>query len=418
MHNQAAIAAGTGRRALLAGMGGVGLATLAPREARAAAAASDLEQWLNYRRRFVTAEGRVLDTGNGGISHSEGQGYGLLLSEAFDDRASFDRLLDWTRRTLLRPEGLHAWRFRPAAGTSWPVAGVDDFNNASDGDIYIAWALLRAADRWNSPDYARMGLQLSQAISRHLLLEVQGRMLLLPGANGFMADRRVVLNPSYYAFPALHALGHASGDQRFQRVIQDGVALLRTARYGRWGLPADWLEVSATENNTPQPARSRPQRFSYDAVRVPLHLAWAGLGEEPAVEATRVFWTEAGGGLPPAWTDLRTGALGPERASGGVMAIARLAQQSRRGRPAVESLPVLAPNLDYYASSLTLLARLAAQEAPPPGMALLAPRSMAQVIQGPPAIGGAEKAAAAPKQEPVSFGRGVVRRMAGLLGAG
>ena len=36
--------------------------------------------WAAYRDRFVLADGRVVDDGNGGISHSEGQGYGLLLA--------------------------------------------------------------------------------------------------------------------------------------------------------------------------------------------------------------------------------------------------------------------------------------------------------------------------------------------------
>jgi endo-1,4-beta-D-glucanase Y len=38
------------------------------------------EDWAAYRDRFVMADGRVVDDANGGISHSESQGYGLLLA--------------------------------------------------------------------------------------------------------------------------------------------------------------------------------------------------------------------------------------------------------------------------------------------------------------------------------------------------
>ncbi|MEG9529489.1 MAG: glycosyl hydrolase family 8, partial [Hyphomicrobiales bacterium] len=42
--------------------------------------------WRAYRSRFITDQGRVVDTANGQISHSEGQGYGMLLAVAAGDR--------------------------------------------------------------------------------------------------------------------------------------------------------------------------------------------------------------------------------------------------------------------------------------------------------------------------------------------
>ncbi len=395
-----------GRRALLAGLGGTALAAAFPGQARAAAVASDQAQWLEFRHRFITADGRVVDTGNRNISHSEGQGYGLLLAEAFADRPTFDKLLGWTRATLLRPEGLHAWRFRPGG------VGVDDQNNATDGDLYIGWALLRAAQRWGQGEYGQMGLALGQAIGQRLVLQVHGRTLLLPGGQGFAGANKVLVNPSYYAFPALKAFGQASGDPVWQRLTDDGVKLLRQARYGRWGLPADWVELPRGESADPVMAEGRPTRFSYDAVRVPLHLAWAGLTEEPALDAATRFWAETGRDAPPAWTDLRTGQLGAELASSGMVAIAAVSAESRRGRVTSETLPKVAQARDYYSAALTLLARLAANEAPPPGMA---PLPLAPL---PPAMAASpEKPAIVAKPQAVSFGQGLVRGAAALLGA-
>jgi endoglucanase len=48
----------------------------------------------------VTEAGRVVDTAKGLISHSEGQGYGLLLAVAAGDRSTFDRIWGWTRANL------------------------------------------------------------------------------------------------------------------------------------------------------------------------------------------------------------------------------------------------------------------------------------------------------------------------------
>jgi endoglucanase len=76
------------------------------------ARATDQQEWEEFKQRYVTPAGRVVDTGNHRISHSEGQGWGLLFAVTFDDRACFDRMLDWTAHALHRPhDSLHAWRF-------------------------------------------------------------------------------------------------------------------------------------------------------------------------------------------------------------------------------------------------------------------------------------------------------------------
>jgi hypothetical protein len=57
-----------------------------------AGALSDLDAWRSYKRRFLSDQGRVIDTANGGISHSEGQGYGMLLAVAASDHETFDAI--------------------------------------------------------------------------------------------------------------------------------------------------------------------------------------------------------------------------------------------------------------------------------------------------------------------------------------
>src|SRR5690606_25275712 len=49
------------------------------------AAASTDTLWTDFRTRFIADDGRVVDTGSGGVSHSEGQGWSMLFAEANDD---------------------------------------------------------------------------------------------------------------------------------------------------------------------------------------------------------------------------------------------------------------------------------------------------------------------------------------------
>jgi endoglucanase len=315
-------------------------------------AAASTEAWTRFRDRFVTADGRVLDTGNGGVSHSEGQGWGLLLAVAFDDRATFRLLHGWTRRMLARPsDALSAWRYRPGH-----VPPVDDPNNATDGDLYIAWALARAGRRWGDPALTAAAATIARDLLRLLTREVAGGrwLVLLPGVAGFEDARRTVLNPSYMVFPAYGALDQVLPDPRWARLTADGLSLLRHARFGRWGLPPDWLAVGRGDGAL-APAEGWPPRFSFDAVRVPLLLAWAGRRQEPAAQAALRFWTDPSFAAPPAWADLRTDAVAGYPASGGVAAIASLVA----GRPFVAAL---APSDDYYASALKMLAGVAVND--------------------------------------------------------
>ena len=342
------------RRAMLATMAGTGIA---PFGRSAVALTTDLyrQEWAAFQARFLAPEGRVVDSGNAGVSHSEGQGWGLLFSVRADDRPGFERLLGWTRRVLRRPrDELHAWRFEPHAAI--PVA---DVNNATDGDLCIAWALLEAGERWGVADYSALGTAIGRDILRLLVRRAGRYSVLLPGARGFDRTEATILNPSYYVFPAFAALARAVPDPAWIRVAADGLVLLRSGRFGRWGLPPDWMALSKADGKLSLPSRW-PPRFSYDAVRVPLYLAWAGLTSEPALGHARSFWTDPRHGYMPAWADLTNDTISPYAASSGVMAISRLATAQRSTALAMAgSLPSVAQASDYYAAALGLLVRAA-----------------------------------------------------------
>ena len=98
--------------------------------------------WDTFKQGFVEADGRVVDTGQARISHSEGQGFAMVFATHYDDRPTFERLWQWTQRNLqVRDDALLAWRWESQRG-------VTDRNNATDGDLLVAWALVRASEKW------------------------------------------------------------------------------------------------------------------------------------------------------------------------------------------------------------------------------------------------------------------------------
>src|SRR5260370_10579400 len=249
--------------ALVAGFSSVSAAG-AP--ARAALMA---DGWRQYRERFVTAEGSVVDNANGGISHSEGQGYAMLIAERLDDRPTFETIWRWTQSNLLvRGDGLAAWRWSPE------TPHVADHNNATDGDLLIAWALAEASDRWHVSEYRSSARQIVEALAANVVISSRFGPILLPASTGFAGKDQPdapVVNLSYWIFPAFKRLRAVSDAIDWDALTATGKSLIKLSRFGPRRLPGDWISLAAAQ---PAPAPSFPAVFGYDAVRIPFYLAW------------------------------------------------------------------------------------------------------------------------------------------------
>jgi endoglucanase len=294
--------------------------------------------WPQFKRSFVTDDGRVLD--DDGSTHSEGLGTALLACAAVADGDTFARIHRHAR-TLQRDDGLTSWRVQ-AGGR------VIDVNNATDGDLYIGWALARAARAFGAPAYAQEARRIARAVRAYCVRASRHGAVLVPGRDGFNRATYVVANPSYWVLPAFDALAAVDPHPQWKALIDTALALLARARFGQHGLTADWIEI----DDAVRPWRERPARFGYEAIRVPLFLYWSEQFAHPQLAA---FVRYAAAPAFPAWTALDGDAQSAERAPAGFEAIARLA----RALPGVTTARLPGLNSSYYSSSLTLLAALA-----------------------------------------------------------
>ena len=198
-----------------------------------------------------------------------------------------------------RDDALLAWKWDPKTGS------VVDTNNATDADLLVTWALLRAAQRWEAPDYRDEAVTMARDIRTYLVVPATIGPVLLPGASGFVHEGAVTINPSYWIFPALTELGRIDPEGPWADVRQTGLVLLDVARFGSQALPADWVVMS----DPPLPSPLFPHRFGFEAIRIPLYASWDGLTQHPALQSLATFWARDAN--PPAWVDLDNGSHAP-----------------------------------------------------------------------------------------------------------
>ncbi|PTA90708.1 endoglucanase [Kosakonia sp. H7A] len=304
--------------------------------------------WDSYKARFLMPDGRVVDTGNKSVSHTEGQGYAMLMAVASDDRAAFDSMWNWTNKTLRNKDnGLFFWRYNPVEAD--PVA---DKNDATDGDVLLAWALLKAGERWNVPAYTSASDAITQAVLKHTVVSYAGYRVMLPGANGFNLNTYVNLNPAYFIFPAWQDFAKRSHQVVWRDLIADGQKLLGKMRFGKAQLPTDWVSLAA--DGKLSPAKEWPPRMSYDAIRIPLYISWQD-PQSALLMPWRSWWQGFSRNQTPAWVNVATNETAPYMMNDGLLAVRDLTL----GEPLAE--PQITAQDDYYSASLKMLVWLAQQ---------------------------------------------------------
>lgn len=304
------------------------------------------QAWETYKARFMMADGRIIDTGNNSVSHTEGQGFAMMMAVRNNDRESFDKIWRWTEKNLKNPENsLFYWRYNPVAANP-----VTDKNNATDGDTFIAWSLLKGGTLWHDDGYLKSSDAIVKALVEHNVIRFSGYQVMLPGAKGFNLNSYVNLNPSYFIFPAWQDFANRTHLVVWKDLISDGQKLLLKMRFGNAQLPADWVSLYADGHVAP--AKEWPARFSYDAIRVPLYVKWFAPTSN-LLDPYKAYWARFTPDQTPAWVNVATNDPAPYKMEGGLLAV----RNSVLGQlPAGE--PQITAQEDYYSASLKMLVEL------------------------------------------------------------
>lgn len=319
--------------------------------------AAHATDWAAYQRRFVAADGRVRDPNQNSISHSEGQGYGLLLAWMNADRSAFDRVFKWTTDNLqVRRDALLAWSWGRRPNGAWNVI---DYNNASDGDILIAFALLKAAQRWDHAPYREAALRIVRDIRAQLGLTVNGYHLIAAAYFGFNNESGHSFNTGYLVLPAFDEFARVDDEAFWKRVLRDSQRLLDNSLFSRLKLPADWVVLS---DGRTMVDRTRSPFFGYEAIRVPLYLAWHGDRPRLAAFADYLQFVETAGYLPRR-ANLVDETVAADEAPAGFYAVMGLCAERLEQQPLARKLlqkaaeRIVQEPEDYFSNTLYLLAR-------------------------------------------------------------
>jgi len=227
--------------------------------------------WRGYQKEFIRHNGRVVDPRRE-LTTSEGQAYALVRALWAQDRRTFRKVLGWTERHLQAgdPHGLPAWHWARDRG---PVGSVQDPNSASDADVWIAYALLLAADAWDEPDYRARALGLLPRIWTDEVARLGERLVLLPGPWARYEDP-VRFNPSYVLPFALRRFAQEDPERDWGQLLDDSYALLDES-LSPAGLPPDWafLDTATGQLVPPPDDQAGLANFGFEAFRVPWNLA-------------------------------------------------------------------------------------------------------------------------------------------------
>lgn len=302
--------------------------------------------WDDYKQKYLADNGAIIDTGNNKISHTEGQSYGLIFSLYYDDQESFKKILKWTDDNLFNSEkGLYVWAYKRQE--SDPVA---DKNNATDGDLMIAWALIEAGKKWKNKDYIRKGEKILSVIQNSLVVSFAKKDVLLPGLVSFLDSSKITINPSYYIFPALKAVSQHTYQKRWKKIADDGKKIITSVEGLKVPITPDWLTM--TLDGKVEVSDKWPARSSYDAIRVPMYLYWEDQNA-PELAEWKNWFSKFSANTNPAYVDVVSGEQAKYTMTSGLLNVRKLVMGE-----AVEE-PVFTEKDDYFNASLSMLSYLA-----------------------------------------------------------
>jgi len=223
--------------------------------------------WDEYKTRFFNENGRIIDKQNENVTHSEAIGYSMYLALKNQDMKSFTKIYRWYRKNLIKNScGLISWKWGKNKNGKWQVI---DHNNATDGDLWIAYDNLLAYEMTKNERYKKEAVTLIKNIKKNLLIKNKKKIYLLPACYGYEKKESFEINLSYYLFFIFDKFFEIDHDKIWQRLKRDGIDLLFKARFTPLELHANWIKINKKDEKI---SLSKNNLFGYDAIRIPLNI--------------------------------------------------------------------------------------------------------------------------------------------------
>jgi len=194
---------------------------------------------------------------------SEGQGYGMILTAYYGEKAYFDGMLAFYKAKRTSSS-------RMLMGWDATCAGFNDQGSATDGDLDVAYSLLVAYRQWGGNYLQECDTILGYLQTSYIVNCGSGVKTLVPGIAGGTAWGGCSLTDISYYTPAHFRLFALVNNRTiWTEVADDAYSILAACANATTGLVPDWQAY----NGSCGTCGGRVTYYRYDASRVPWRMA-------------------------------------------------------------------------------------------------------------------------------------------------
>lgn len=253
-------------------------------------------------RRVVTAScGSSVNYG-GGSTVSEGMGYGMLMAAYLESNDTLLAQFYQFYSSNLNTNGVMNWK---VGDTSCNNSNVQGTNGATDGDLDVALALVKAAKRWPASSN-NWGSKATAFLNIIYSKEIDSCHGIKDGDTwgGCTNGSPKNYNPSYFRTGYLRSFDCFEGGSRWAAVATQSYTVL-SYTVGNYKLPPDWVQANGSFG-----AGDAGGGYGYDSCRTPwavgMDYLWWGNSSAQTLDnqVTASFWSAGGSVAPGASTSI------------------------------------------------------------------------------------------------------------------
>ncbi|MGL4759078.1 MAG: glycosyl hydrolase family 8 [Patescibacteria group bacterium] len=220
-----------------------------------------------YNSKFISNTGQTIDDQTK-FTTSEGQAYTMLRALYSDNQSMFEQAWKWNKDVLQtrKTDKLSSWKYGEYNGE----IKVLDREAATDADLDMAFALIKASEKWKKVEFFEEAKIILNDIYELRVKEYNNKLFLLPftstASKGFE-----ILNPSYFSPAYYKIFAQVDTKNNWNKLTDDTYEILNTLGQSRELYP-DWIKYNITSNTYESAAdylqNPKADNFSFDGMRI------------------------------------------------------------------------------------------------------------------------------------------------------